>query len=80
MRNVLLFYLLQEENLNSPLLSAASTLSKKGSITSQDICRYTLFLFAVCASILHFYSSAEYAIAKLNMRHPSLLLAVVQVH
>ena len=30
---------LQEENPNSPLLSAASTLSKKGSITSQDICR-----------------------------------------
>ncbi|XP_045031235.1 E3 ubiquitin-protein ligase MARCHF8 [Daphnia magna] len=29
----------QEENPNSPLLSAASTLSKKGSITSQDICR-----------------------------------------
>nr|CAG4642054.1 EOG090X0DX7 [Eurycercus lamellatus] len=31
--------LLQEGNPNSPLLSAASTLSKKGSITSQDICR-----------------------------------------
>nr|SVE75397.1 EOG090X0DX7 [Daphnia dolichocephala] len=29
----------QEENPSSPLLSAASTLSKKGSITSQDICR-----------------------------------------
>nr|CAG4635075.1 EOG090X0DX7 [Alona affinis] len=29
----------QEENASSPLLSAASTLSKKGSITSQDICR-----------------------------------------
>ncbi|XP_046439083.1 E3 ubiquitin-protein ligase MARCHF8-like [Daphnia pulex] len=29
----------QEESPNSPLLSAASTLSKKGSITSQDICR-----------------------------------------
>lgn len=29
----------QEENPSSPLLSAASTLSKKGSISSQDICR-----------------------------------------
>nr|CAG4638063.1 EOG090X0DX7 [Chydorus sphaericus] len=29
----------QEGSVSSPLLSAASTLSKKGSITSQDICR-----------------------------------------
>ena len=42
-----IFKISQEENPFSPLLSSVSLVSKKGSITLLDICRYDSFDFVI---------------------------------